>query len=95
MFDDVEFIYSNEKDTLLRQTRGIGFKEIIDCIYSGGVIDAIDDSNQIKYPDSQIYVLKINGYVWFVPFIKAGNKVTLKTAYPTRKANKAYTLRGH
>jgi len=85
-----EFEYNTEKNIKLKQTRNITFDEIIDLIQDGLVLDIIEHHNKEKYPSQEVYVLDIDGYVWFVPYIREGNKVFLKTAFPSRKETKKY-----
>ena len=38
----------------------------------------------------QVFLLAIDNYIYFVPFIVDGDTVFLKTAFPHRKATKDY-----
>ena len=86
------FDYSKEKDSILRETRGIGFKEIIDEVKKGNLLDNIDHFNKKKYPNQKIFIVKIRSKVYAVPYvIDKIRKVTfLKTLYPNRKLKKKY-----
>ena len=85
-----EFVFSEEKDRLLKATRGVGFKDIIGYIEAGGLLDVIDHPEQKKYPGQKIYVVDVGGYVWLVPHRYSEGQIVLKTAFPSRKATKAY-----
>ena len=37
-----------------------------------------------------MFILKIENYVWLVPFVESEDEVFLKTAIPGRKATKRY-----
>lgn len=82
-----------EKNKLLKETRGIGFEEIKTAIDSGGLLDTIDHPNKVKYPDQKMFVVKMDEYVYLVPFVEDNGKYFLKTLYPNRKAKKQYLER--
>ena len=87
---NLDYTWSHEKNNLLKVERGISFEEIIAAIESENLLDILDHPNQDKYPNQYLFVLKINGYAWLVPFVREGNQCFLKTAFPSRKANKNY-----
>lgn len=82
--------YGKEKNELLKQTRGIGFEEIISAIDSGGILDVYDHLDQTNYPNQKIYVVEALGYVYLVPYINNDKGIFLKTIIPSRKAKKIY-----
>lgn len=86
------FDYSQEKDSILREARGIGFKDIIDAINKGNLLDNIDHFNKKKYPNQKIFIVKIKAKVYTVPYVvgKERNVTFLKTFYPNRKLKKKY-----
>ncbi len=88
--DNTEFEFSEEKSQWLLAHRGIGFEEIVTSIRQGALLDVTNHPNQEKYPYQQICMVEAREYVYMVPFIAKGNKVFLKTIYPSRKATKRY-----
>lgn len=84
------FVFDPEKNTWLKENRGIGFDEVICLIESGGLIDIIEHKNRIRFGHQKIYVVDVSGYVYLVPFVMENNKIFLKTIYPSRKATKEY-----
>jgi hypothetical protein len=82
--------YGKEKNDLLKQSRGIGFEEIISAINSGKVLDVYDHPDQVNYPGQKIYVVEALDYVYLVPFVRSDEGVFLKTIIPSRKAKKMY-----
>jgi len=82
--------YGKEKNELLKQSRGIGFEEIISAIDAGKVLDVYDHPDQINYPRQKIYVVEALGYVYLVPFVRNDEGLFLKTIIPSRKAKKIY-----
>lgn len=87
-----KFDYSEEKDLILRETRGLGFSDIIEEINKGNLLDDIDHFNKKKYPNQRIFIVKVKSKVYAVPYIKDRvKKVTfLKTFYPNRRLKKKY-----
>lgn len=82
--------YGAEKNELLKQSRGIGFEEIIAAIEKGNVLDVYDHPDQQNYPRQKIYVVEAFDYVYLVPFVQNEKGIFLKTIIPSRKAKKIY-----
>lgn len=87
-----KFDYSEEKDAILKEARGIGFKDIIEAIDEGDLLDNIDHFNKRKYPNQKIFIVKIKTKIYAVPYVyDKERKVTfLKTFYPNRKLKIKY-----
>lgn len=82
--------YGQEKNELLKKTRGIGFEEIIIAIEAGNILDVYDHPDQSNYPGQKIYVVEALDYVYLVPYVRDENGIFLKTIIPSRKAKKIY-----
>ena len=82
--------YGKEKNELLKQSRGIGFEEIISAIDAGKVLDVYDHPDQVNYCGQKIYVVEALDYVYLIPFIRNDEGLFLKTIIPSRKAKKMY-----
>jgi len=54
------------------------------------LFDIVAHPNQSKYLNQQILVVKINDYVYLVPFVENENGKFLKTIIPSRKATRDY-----
>lgn len=83
--------FSEEKNQVLKATRGIGFDELILAIRGGDLLDDIAHQNP-KYSHQRVYVVRIRAYVYAVPYVinpKTG-EVFLKTAYPSRVLKRKY-----
>lgn len=87
--------YGKEKNELLKQTRGIGFEEIIAAIDGGKVLDVYDHPDQTNYPGQKIYIVEALDYVYLVPFVRNEEGIFLKTIIPSRKAKKMYKGNDH
>jgi uncharacterized DUF497 family protein len=84
------YYWDKEKNNTLKSERGISFEDILYYIEHGNILAIIKHPNKIKYPDQKMYIVKINNYVYLVPFIETENIVFLKTIIPSRKATKKY-----
>jgi hypothetical protein len=82
--------YGQEKNELLKKTRGIGFEEIIIAIEAGNILDMYDHPDQSNYPGQKIYVVEALDYVYLVPYVRNEDGIFLKTIIPSRKAKKIY-----
>lgn len=82
--------YGKEKNELLKQSRGIGFEEIIAAIDAGKVLDVYDHPDHENYPGQKIYVVEALDYIYLVPFVRNDEGIFLKTIIPSRKAKKIY-----
>jgi hypothetical protein len=82
--------WNKDKDEYLKASRGIGFNDIVEAISAGYLVDTVAHHNRKKYPGQKIYIIVINKYCWAVPFIESGEKIFLKTIYPSRLATKKY-----
>jgi hypothetical protein len=84
------FDWSDEKDLLLRRERGIGFQDVVFHIERGDIVAIGKHPNPEKYPDQKIIFVRIEDYVYMVPFVEAEGELFLKTIIPSRKATKKY-----
>ena len=82
--------WNPEKNALLKADRNVSFEDVVFHIMAGDILDTIEHTNQLRYPDQQIHVIVIEGYVYLVPFIESEEEVFLKTIIPSRKATRAY-----
>jgi hypothetical protein len=85
--------FSEEKNLILQETRGLCFDDVIKTIENNKVLD---DLKNKKYPNQKILVIKIRNYIYAVPYIVNKKKKTifLKTVYPSRMLTKKYLKKG-
>mgnify|MGYP001586068734 FL=1 len=81
------FNWDYEKNKKLIKERGVSFEICLVKIESKDVLDIL---NNINYPNQKIFVLKIEGYVYLVPFVENEDEIFLKTIIPSRKFTKKY-----
>lgn len=88
------FEWDEKKNEWLKQKRGVSFEEVVIAITEKRVLDILCHSNINKYPKQMIFVINIFDYAYLVPFIEEGDKVFLKTVFPSRKHTKIYIEKG-
>lgn len=83
--------FSEEKNQLLRATRGVCFDDAIKSVKSGNLLANIAHPSQ-KYPHQKIYVINLGGYAYAIPYVinKIKRKIFLKTMYPSKALTKKY-----
>jgi len=84
------FRWDNEKNELLKSTRGVCFEQVVLLMEKGEILDTIENPNQEKYPGQKIAVLMIDTYVYLVPYVENNEEIFLKTIVPSRKATNMY-----
>jgi len=57
---------------------------------SGKLLDVIPHYNLSKYPNQMLFILTIQEYTYYVPFVEDDEKVFLKNVIPSRKYHKQY-----
>ena len=75
---------------LLGKERGISFEQVELAIASGDLLDRIRHPNPDKYPNQKVFLVRIEGYVYSVPYVEDSEKLFLKTIIPSSKATKKY-----
>lgn len=71
------------KSESLKRTRGLSFEELIRCTF-------IKEDRHPTRIHQRVLLFERLGYIWAVPFVAKGDRLFLKTAYPTRKMTKKY-----
>jgi hypothetical protein len=83
--------FSEEKNQLLKATRGVCFEDVVIAIKDKQILDNIGNPN-FNRAHQKIFVVKINHYVYAVPYVinEQKKEMYLKTIYPSRKLTKQY-----
>ncbi len=89
------YAWNPDKNTLLKEGRGISFEEVVFHIQLGDEVDIFDHPDQEKCPGQKISVVLIEGYAYLVPFVETNEEIFLKTIIPSRKATKNYRGGNH
>lgn len=84
-----KFDYSVEKDLVLKESRGVSFKDVIQAYRSG---KKLADYESKSHTNQRLLIVNIGGYVFVVPYVidEKRKRVFLKTIYPSRKLTKKY-----
>ena len=82
--------WSDEKNEWLKKERGVSFEQVELAMESGDLLDRIKHPNPERYPGQKIFMVRIAGYVFAVPFVEDDEKIFLKTIIPDRKATRKY-----
>ena len=84
------YAWDPEKNEELKSQRNISFEQIVFQIANGYLIDIIQHPNPERYKNQRIFIVKLNDYVYLVPFVENNRQIFLKTIIPSRKATKQY-----
>jgi uncharacterized DUF497 family protein len=84
------FDWNDEKNEILKKTRGVSFELVELAIASGDLIARLKHPNPKKYPNQKVFLVKIEDYIYSVPYIEDDEKIFLKTIIPNSKATKKY-----
>lgn len=87
--------WSTEKNIRLKAERRVSFEEVISAMANGGLLDVLDHPNTAQYPNQRMFVIRIRGYAYLVPFVETKQKVFLKAIIPSRKATRTYLDEEH
>ena len=87
------FTWETAKNEKLKKGRGVSFEDVVFHIEQGNVLDILEHPNQQRYEGQRIFVVRIEDYVYRVPFVEQTEQVVLKTIIPSRKANRKYSRR--
>ncbi len=80
--------WNEEKNQILRESRGICFEEAAIEIEDGRVLALIPHPTRTN---QSIYIIRLHGYTHAVPFVEDDDgNIFLKTIYPSREFQKLY-----
>lgn len=85
-----DFDWNDEKNIELQKLRNISFEEIVFHIGNNDLIEVIAHPNKEKYPNQKIFIVSMNNYIYYVPFVENETHYFLKSIIPSRKLNKKY-----
>ncbi len=84
------FDWSDEKNELLKKERGVSFEQVELALASGDLLDRVKHPNPTKYPNQNVFLVKIDDYVYSVPYIEDNESIFLKTIIPNSRATNKY-----
>ena len=77
------FTWNALKSERLKRIRGVSFEDILK-------FPVLKVGQHPNRADQKLLLIERKGYVWAVPFIESGDKIFLKTLYPSRKHTKLF-----
>ena len=86
----MQFDWNPEKNEWLKRNRKISFEEIALLLAEGKVWKVANNPNQKKYQNQKVFLIPIDDYIYFVPYVLDKEVIFLKTAFPHRKATRDY-----
>jgi len=84
------FDWNDDKNELLKKERDVSFEQVELAIAAGDLIDRVRHPNQSKYPHQKVFLVRIEDYIYSVPYVEDEEIIFLKTIIPNRKATKKY-----
>jgi len=82
--------WNDDKNEVLKKSRGVSFEQVVLAIVSGDLVDRVKHPNAEKYPNQRVFLVKIEDYIYSVPYVEDDEKIFLKTIIPNSKATKRY-----
>ena len=82
--------WNDDKNELLKKLGGVSFEQVVLAIVSGDLVDRVRHPNPEKYPNQRVFLVKIEDYIYSVPYVEDDDKIFLKTIIPNSKATKKY-----
>jgi len=86
----VQYDWNNEKNSELKRTRNVCFEQVVLHVEQGDLLDILRHSNQARYPNQRVLIVKMLDYAYAVPFVEEGDIRFLKTIVPSRKLTRDY-----
>ncbi|MEM6424515.1 MAG: toxin [Cyanobacteria bacterium P01_D01_bin.128] len=84
------FRWNADKNRQLQAERRVRFEEVLQAIQNNQLLDIIQHPNPKYYPNQRVFIVKMNQYVYLVPFVETDTEVFLKTIIPSRKFKRQY-----
>jgi uncharacterized DUF497 family protein len=81
--------WDNWKNVKLLIERGVSFDNVEEAIRNGNLLDVIENTSK-KHKGQSVLVVRINNYIYAVPYVENEREIFLITIMPSRKLNKRY-----
>ena len=82
--------WNEEKNQLLQIQRNLNFEMVLEKIENQDILSRRSHPDTKRYPHQFIFVLELDGYICYVPFVENDEEIFLKTIIPSRKLNKEF-----
>jgi len=80
--------WDSEKNIRLKSERGVSFEEVLAAISHGALLDIVEHPNKEQYTNQRMFIVRIRGYAYLVPFVETDEEIFLKTIIPSRNATR-------
>lgn len=89
-----KFDYSEEKDLILKETRNVSFRDVIQAYKKGKKLADLENKSKGR-TNQRLLVVNLEGYAFVAPYVidEKRKRVFLKTIYSSRKLTKRYLLK--
>lgn len=87
----MEINWSDEKNSILKQTRDVTFEDVENAIMNDKILDIVPHHNQEKFSHQELMIVQISNYTYYVPFVMNEEEIFLKNIIPSRKYHKKYS----
>ena len=84
------FSWNREKNEQLKKSRSIAFEDVVFHIQQGDLLDVLEHPDPKRFGRQQIFIIRVDAYVYMVPFVESEEEIFLKTIIPSRKMTKKY-----
>jgi len=84
------FDWDPKKEEWLKNSRGLSFLHVLFHIENNDLLDVREHSNKERYPNQKIMIIRMNDYVYVVPFVQTHDVLYMKTIIPSRKETRRY-----
>lgn len=82
--------WDEEKNQLLIMQRNLSFEMVLDKMQNHQILERRSHPDKQKYPHQFIFILELDGYICYVPFVESDDEIFLKTIIPSRKLKKEF-----
>ena len=82
--------WNEEKNQLLITQRKVSFDMVLDKMENYEILARRSHPDNKRYPNQYIFVVELNGYICYVPFVESDEEIFLKTIIPSRKLEKEF-----
>ncbi len=82
--------WNEEKNQLLLIQRKLSFDMVLEKIEKQEILSRRTHPDKEKYPHQFIFVVELEGYICYVPFVENEEEIFLKTIIPSRKLHKEF-----
>ena len=82
--------WNEKKNQLLLIQRKLSFEMVLDKIENQEILARRSHPDKEKYPHQFIFVVELEGYICYVPFVENDEVIFLKSIIPSRKLNKEF-----